>query len=141
MQQKGRFLVLEESAFAQLPPKEERQPAQARAGRARSSGTETPVVWTGERRSAALPGAPNSPAAPRVSFSLVQHQTPVPWVQHAGFSGGTAGEELMSITLSRGQAFPQPPVPLPCRGGRACIRHGVTQGGEGFSLQLSWPLT
>lgn len=132
-QQKGIFLVLEEPASAQLSPEGERQPAQARAGRARSSGTATPAVWTDKHRAEALQGASTSPTAPQVSFSPAQCQTPIPWVQHSGFSHGTAGEELTSITLKRGQAFPQPPVPPALPRGSPCIKRGWTQGAEGLS--------
>lgn len=80
-----------------------REAASTGKGRqSRSSGTETPLVWTDKRRAEELQGAPMSPAAPRVSFSLVQSQTPVPRVQHNRFSCGMAGEELTSIALKRG---------------------------------------
>lgn len=81
----------------------------------------------------ALQGASVSPTAPQVSFSPVQRQTPIPWVQHSGFSDRTAGEELTSITLKRGQAFPQPPVPMALPRGTPCIKRGWTPGAEGLS--------
>lgn len=61
-----------------------------------------------------------SPAAPQVSFSPMQHQTPVPWVQHTGFSQRGADEHhtMMGTNLSPASRASSPAK------GSPCIKHG-----------------